>query len=562
MREWGTNGDSRPKNAEPGDYAAAMKHFSHSGRTSWCRSGAVLRSGAALGLATIMIAALPYSADARKKQKVAEPVKEEVVDPSAQAGALTIIISLKNQSVQLYRADKLVDSSRVSSGRRGYSTPGGVFSVLQKNKWHRSNLYHGASMPYMQRLTWSGVALHAGVLPGYPASHGCIRLTHAFAKKIWGMTHMGQHVVVAYGEAPQPVAIEHAALFQPSEAPKLSAADKPEEQAAEDKEIQIVAGAVGAPEPAPEAEIDGPEAEAGAIEPIGEAGQASPDMSAKAEPESTGPLRILITQRTGREKLRDAQKMLYDMGYIENAADGALGPETVKGIKVFQVHKGMTEDGIFDDELIARMYQAADRGEPSNGHLYVRQDMKPVYDAPVDIKDGDAPLGTHLFVSSLYKPGQPEHKKIEWVAITPEVGPAASAALDRIEISNEVRQKVAALMQPGSSVLVDDNGISNETTPKGTDFVALTKRNKVAAKPKNGEVALNTDVEAEADEARPVRKKPRRRVQRRPRPRHYADQGGFFGGRLNYYEEPTRYEPRRRRPARRVYREPIYPWSW
>lgn len=532
-----------------------MTHLFHSVRTSWCRSGAVVRSGAMLGLATIMIAGLPYAADARKKQKPAEPVKEEVVDPSVQAGALTIIISLKNQSIQLYRADKLVDSSRVSSGRRGYSTPGGVFSVLQKNKWHRSNLYGGASMPYMQRLTWSGVALHAGVLPGYPASHGCIRMTHAFAKKLWGMTNMGQHIVVAYGAAPEPVKIEHAALFQPSEAPKLSSEDKPEEQAAEEKEIQIVAGAVGAPEPGPQPapETDGPEAEAGAIAPPGEAGAASPDMSAKAEPASTGPLRILITHRTGREKLRDAQQMLYDMGYIENAPDGVLGPETVKGIKVFQVHKGMTEDGVFDDELVARMYRAADRGEPSNGHLYVRQDMKPVYDAPIDIKDGDAPLGTHLFLSSLYKPGQPEHKKVEWVAITPEEGSAASAALDRIEMSNEVRQKVAALMQPGSSVLVDDNGISNETTPKGTDFVALTKRNKVVAKSKNGEVALS--VEEDVEESRPVRKKARRRVQRRPRPR-YANEGGFFSGRFGYYEEPRR----RGRASRRVYR-PVNPWG-
>ncbi len=548
--ESGANGDSRPKNAEPGDYASAMKHFSHSGRTSWCGTGAVLRSGAALGLATLMLSGVPNPAHARKKEKPVEPVVEEVIDPSAQSGAMTIIVSLQNQSIQLYRGDRLIDSSRVSSGRRGYSTPGGVFSVLQKNKWHRSNLYGGASMPYMQRLTWSGVALHAGVLPGYPASHGCIRLTHAFAKKLWGMTHMGQHIVVTYGSAPNPVKIEHATLFQPSEAPKVSAADKPEEQAAEQKEIQIVAGAVGAPEPAPDAEAGMPEAEAGAIAPTGEAGQAAPEMTAKAEPASTGPLRILITHRTGREKLRDAQRMLYDMGYIENAPDGVMGAETVKGIKVFQVQKGMTEDGEFDDEFVARMYQAAERGVPSNGHLYVRQDMKPIYDAPVDIKGGDAPLGTHLFLSALYKP---EHGKVEWVAITPEDGSVASEALDRIQMSDEVRQKIAALMQPGSSVLVDDNGISNETTPKGTDFVALTKRNKVVAKSKNGDVALNVE---ETEESRPVRK-PRRRAVRRARPRYYADQGGFFGGRMNY--EERRYQ---RRPARRAYQEPVYPWQW
>ena len=83
---------------------------------------------------------------------------------------------------------------------KGHSTPMGVFSVIQKQKLHRSNIYSGAPMPYMQRITWSGIAIHAGVLPGYPASHGCIRMPMAFAMKMWNWTRMGARVVVTPGE--------------------------------------------------------------------------------------------------------------------------------------------------------------------------------------------------------------------------------------------------------------------------------------------------------------------------------------------------------------------------
>ena len=82
----------------------------------------------------------------------------------------------------------------------GHSTPMGAFSVIQKQKMHHSNIYSGAPMPFMQRITWSGVAMHAGVLPGYPASHGCIRMPMAFAVKMYGWTRMGARVIVTPGE--------------------------------------------------------------------------------------------------------------------------------------------------------------------------------------------------------------------------------------------------------------------------------------------------------------------------------------------------------------------------
>ncbi len=106
----------------------------------------------------------------------------------------------------------------MSSGTPGFPTPIGVFSVIQKNRYHRSNIYSGAPMPYMQRITWSGVAMHEGVLPGYPASHGCIRLTHKFASELWGMTRMGVRVVVTPDDA-EPVQVTHAKLPAPNMTP-------------------------------------------------------------------------------------------------------------------------------------------------------------------------------------------------------------------------------------------------------------------------------------------------------------------------------------------------------
>src|SRR5215475_12736301 len=112
-------------------------------------------------------------------------------------GPLIIAVSIDQQKVRVYDANGLFAESPVSTGMRGHSTPMGVFSVIEKNKLHRSNIYSGAPMPFMQRITWSGIALHAGVLPGYPASHGCIRMPTAFAIKLWGWTRLGARVIIA-----------------------------------------------------------------------------------------------------------------------------------------------------------------------------------------------------------------------------------------------------------------------------------------------------------------------------------------------------------------------------
>jgi hypothetical protein len=115
----------------------------------------------------------------------------------APEGPLLLIVNLATQRAILYRNGVPVAISTVSTGREGYRTPTGIFTVLQKHATHFSTIYDNAPMPYMQRLTWQGVALHGGDLPGYPASHGCIRLPQAFAKLLFGVTRLGMTVIVA-----------------------------------------------------------------------------------------------------------------------------------------------------------------------------------------------------------------------------------------------------------------------------------------------------------------------------------------------------------------------------
>jgi hypothetical protein len=129
-------------------------------------------------------------------------------------GPLLLVVSIRNQKVHVYDADGEIASSRVSTGRPGFATPTGVFSILEKNVRHQSNIYSGAEMPYMQRITWSGIALHAGVVPGFRASHGCIRLPYSFSKKLYDITKLGGRVVVTADDA-EPVAFNHPKLFRP-----------------------------------------------------------------------------------------------------------------------------------------------------------------------------------------------------------------------------------------------------------------------------------------------------------------------------------------------------------
>jgi hypothetical protein len=152
-----------------------------------------------------------YQTSARQ-EKTASTAETEM------SGPLFAVVSIGDQRMSVYGPDGLAARVPVSTGMRSHPTPTGVFSIVQKKRFHRSNIYSGAPMPYMQRITWSGIALHAGALPGYPASHGCIRLPSSFAPRLFGATEIGQRILIAPRDA-VPVEIAHKTLPAPAMQP-------------------------------------------------------------------------------------------------------------------------------------------------------------------------------------------------------------------------------------------------------------------------------------------------------------------------------------------------------
>lgn len=164
----------------------------------------------------------PHVQQARRhKRKQLAAKVNQATKPQA---PLIIAISINKQNVKVYDANGLFASAPVSTGMAGHATPMGAFSVIQKQKMHHSNIYSGAPMPFMQRITWSGVAMHAGVLPGYRASHGCIRMPMAFAIKMYGWTKMGARVIVTPGEL-TPAPFSHPLLVTRKVVPQPATAD-------------------------------------------------------------------------------------------------------------------------------------------------------------------------------------------------------------------------------------------------------------------------------------------------------------------------------------------------
>jgi L,D-transpeptidase catalytic domain len=343
------------------------------------------------------------------RQRHAEPKsakKDQAQD--APNGPLQIIISIADQRISVYDNGALIGRSSVSTGIPRHPTPLGVFSVISKQRWHRSNLYSAAPMPYMQRITWSGIALHAGVLPGYPASHGCIRLKNDFAIRLWHLTKRGTRVVIASDDI-RPVEIAHPRLF----ASKPKAASGPSEsRAAIADNAAMATAAVHAP--------------------------------------STDTQQVTDLQASG-------------------SMQAAVVPRKVLPISVFVSRK--------------------------SSKLFVRQGFTPLFDIPVRIQDPEQSLGTHVFTvmglqnederlrwtvvsmpeKSLPAPSKRRERSKQIVEITPPASSPdkASAALDRIEIPQDVVERISELLTPGSALIVSDYGISEETG-KDTDFIVVT----------------------------------------------------------------------------------------
>jgi peptidoglycan hydrolase-like protein with peptidoglycan-binding domain len=400
----------------------------------------------ALAVAALLSAAAAFPAHAKKNHEPAtEPTKKTIPDPK-DGQPMTLIISLRDQKIDIYRGTLLIATSKVSTGMRGYTTKPGIFSILEKQRYHHSNMYSAAPMPWMQRLTWSGTALHGGVVPGFPASHGCIRLPFSFAPKLFQITSIGDNVIVALDGA-EPNFIEHPSLFQPLPSSTQSVVLNVEPVVSLDEGSET-----NGAHPALSAITAGAKAVA----------------TAATQLHTAAPLRILITRQTKRDRVIDLQIALRALGYLKvQKLDGTLGKPTVAAIKAFQKDQGLPMTGEFTEDLVKKVFKIAGRAEPPEGRLFVRSDFREVFSTPIAFRDPHEPLGTHLYTAMKFAPGD---TKVQWIAMSVE-GSDPSAALDRIQIPDDVRQKISERLTPGTSLIIAEKSMNSAILPKGGDFL-------------------------------------------------------------------------------------------
>jgi peptidoglycan hydrolase-like protein with peptidoglycan-binding domain len=196
---------------------------------------------------------------------------------------------------------------------------------------------------------------------------------------------------------------------------------------------------------------------------------------------SSAPLRILVTRRTQRDRIISVQHTLAAMGHLKpQKFTGRLGKETIAAIKAFQKANGLRETGEFNDELAKEIYRVAGKAEPPEGHLFVRQNFRPLFDVPIAFRDPEQTLGTHVFIALNFTPGDTTAR---WMGMSLE-GDDAATVLDGIHIPDDVRQKISERLTPGSSLIIGERSVNPAILPDGADFLVFTKDSPaMAARP-------------------------------------------------------------------------------
>lgn len=413
----------------------------------------------------------------------------------------------------------------VSSGATGYETPAGIYSIVQKEEEHHSNLYDDASMPFMERITWTGMALHAGVLPGYPASHGCVRMPLDFAERLYQLTDLGMRVVVVR-EDMAPVEITEPALFKSSAAPKIDTQAtqllqlksvarakiaEAETAANREKEARTVAAKKAAEAAqagrtlrAAEASLANAEADVKAAERALEKAS-SPAKTTQAEEAKTKALARVETAQTQLQAARlQTQPKLDAAAQAEQEAQTAATAMSIAAGAAEEAKQNLSPVSV----LVSRKTQ----------RLYIRKNNYPVFEAPIMIRDADKPIGSFVFtalnraettgemrwnVVSMYKNptniepydqtqrNKAKARRGDPVPVTDD-GPAL-AALDRLTVPQEALERMSAVVLPGSSLIISDEGPSIETG-KDTDFVLF-----MSGEPQGGIAIRRHDTIARGD---------------------------------------------------------------
>jgi hypothetical protein len=323
------------------------------------------------------------------------------VEPRAAGQPIMAIVSLRRQQITIYDAQGWILRAPASSGQSGRETPAGIFSVIQKEAEHHSNLYDDAFMPHMQRLTWSGIALHGGVVPGHPASHGCIRLPYGFAERLFGLTRLGMRVIVAPADV-TPVSIVHPALFQPkADAGAVAAARAAEAEEATKKANEARIAVFKASREAAQAMVPVRVAEnlklrAEAQLDVAERGLASaPSAEAKEQAEDARKKAAALAIELSAQLAVARAAVQPKIDAVGPAREALLAAEAVRAAADEEARKtarDLEPISIF----ISRRTQ----------HLYVRRGFESIFDAPVTIQEADRTIGTHVFTATAHARGE------------------------------------------------------------------------------------------------------------------------------------------------------------
>ena len=429
----------------------------------------VLTAGAALltGLAT-PAEALPFDQQPTAPSQAGRPAKakatvlaardktaakpKESEDIAAKAkGVLAVVISLDKQQLTLYSDGQPVTQSRVSTGTASHPTPTGVFSVIQKDRWHRSNIYDNAPMFYMQRITWSGVAMHQGIVPNQPASHGCIRLPEAFARQMWGITKLGARVIIARGEV-APVAIANPRLFTLKREP-LEAKGEP--GASADRQ--------GRPWRAGSRTARC--RQAGGNRHRRQAGRSRPRRHGICAAQAARTAGDLVGGgEVGLRHLRERRRSAVPGPRPRHNGVAEVPPLKPGPVTVFISRK--------------------------EGKLFVRKGFEPMFERAGHVRAARAPA-RHPCVHGVGAQGRQHHAALargvageRRIRAKAEKGKrvegagrrrrTANQALERVTIPPEALDRISELMSPGASLIISDQGLGPETG-MGTDFIVLTR---------------------------------------------------------------------------------------
>jgi lipoprotein-anchoring transpeptidase ErfK/SrfK len=383
----------------------------------------------------------PADAQTRKAARPAQPA--ETTAPRQAGEALMAIVSIKSQKVTIYDADGWIFTAPVSTGMKGHETPAGVFAVVEKNKDHRSNMYDDAWMPNMLRITWNGIALHGGPLPGHPASKGCVRLPFSFAEKLFDKIRMNTRIIISPNDA-EPVEFSHPSLFVPNPQALAAARARAETLAREADEAAKLAK-----QPRKKA---GTKGETEALRKLEQ-------LSTKAQAELKAADRRLATAKTDQAKAKaeeQQQKATARAAEVRARLDAAKAERDAR--------LALVPVSVFVSRATQKIYVRRNTQErlPDAGELFDAIEL------PVTIRNPGQPIGTHVITAVASTDAG-----LRWTAVTIDGAGDAKSALDRITIPQEVIDRFGPTALARSAIIISDEPLHRETNYRTEFVVAL-----------------------------------------------------------------------------------------